>query len=220
MKAQAVVLEPDDVRVDRRGGVRVVAKGSVIVYGRETTRGRLYDVSSGGIRMRLVDGAARCRCGEVVDVELHLDRTGVTWRQFRGEIMRVDRREVAICFTAMPLDFADVIHGALVSELDGTAIAHVLLIDPSAERRVPFAALLRRAGCRVAEAVTPLEAMAHLGSFDQDWVIAIANTAPASTAGELQRSLAESDPPVEVRVLGDPSSGNALSWFAATARAS
>jgi CheY-like chemotaxis protein len=221
VEAQVVVSEQESMQVDRRQQVRVVANGSVIVYGHETARGRLSDISSGGIRMRLVEGGSCCRCGEGVDVELHLDRTGATWRQFCGEVVRVDEREVAIRFTAMPLDFADVIQDALVSALEGAAITHVLLVDPNAERRISFAALLRRTGCRVAEAATPLEAIAHLGgSAIQNWVVAITNTVPASIADELRRFLAESDPPVDVRVLGDQSSSNALLLFAATARVS
>lgn len=160
-----------------------------------------------------------CESREPVEVELHLDRTGAMWLRFRGEVVRSDHRELAISFTAVPLDFVDVVQDALVSALEGAALAHVLLVDANAERRTPFAALLRRAGCRVVEVTTPLDAIAHLGgSAIYSWVVAIASTVPVSTAEELQHFLTESDAPVDVRMLGNKSPTSALAWFTATAR--
>ena len=171
--------------------------------------------------VRLAESEPRCECGESADVELHLDRAGATWLRFRGEVIRATEHEVAIAFVAIPLDFADVVQDALVSALEGAALAHVLLVDENAERRTPFAALLRRAGCRVAETSTPLEAIAHLGGAAiHSWVVAIADTVPVSTADDLRRFLADSDAPVDVRVLSDQSPTSALAWFATTARVS
>jgi hypothetical protein len=204
---------------DRRQHVRVAANGSVIVHGRATTRGRLSNISSGGMLLSPREGQLPCGSGEHVEVELHLDRTGAMWLRFRGEVVRSDPSELAISFTAVPLDFADVVQDALVSALEGAALGHVLLVDANAERRTPFAALLRRAGCRVAEVTTPLEAIAHLGgSAIHSWVVAIASTVPVSSAEELQRFLTESDAPVDVRMLGNKSPTSALAWFTATTR--
>lgn len=189
------------------------------MHGRAVTRGRLSNISSGGMLMRPGDGEALCGSGEHVDVELHLDRKGAMWLQFDGDVVRSDHSELAICFTAVPVDFADVVQDALVSALEGAALAHVLLVDANAQRRGPFAALLRRAGCRVAEVATPLDAIAHLGgSAIHSWIVAVASTVPASAAEELQRFLSESDPPVDVRMLGNQSPTSALAWFTATAR--
>lgn len=205
--------------IDRRQHVRVIANGSVIVYGRATTRGRLSNISSGGMVMRLGEGEPLCESAEHIEVELHLDRTGATWLRFRGEVVRADHHELAISFTSVPLDFAEVVQDALVSALAGAALAHILLVDANSQRRTPFAALLRRAGCRVVEVATPLDAIAHLGgSAIHSWVVAIASTVPASTAEELQRFLTESDAPVDVRMLGNKSPTSALAWFTATAR--
>lgn len=209
----------DPTGTDRRQHVRVVANGSAIVYGHATMRGRLSNISSGGMVMRPGEGEPRCGLGEHVEVELHLDRTGATWLRFRGEVVRSDHSDLAISFAAVPLDFADVVQDALVSALEGAALAHVLLVDANAQRRSPFAALLRRAGCRVAEVATPLDAIAHLGgSAIHSWIVGVASTVPASTAEELQRFLSESDPPVDVRTLGNKSPTSALAWFTATAR--
>ncbi|HEX3763316.1 MAG TPA: PilZ domain-containing protein [Kofleriaceae bacterium] len=207
------------VETDRRQQIRVAANGSVIVYGHGTARGRLSNVSSGGMLVRLGDGESPCGWGEDVEVELHLDRSGATWLRFRGEVVRSEPCAIAISFTSVPLDFADVVQAALSATLEGASLPHVLLVDSNTQRRAPFAALLRRAGCRVAEVTTPLEAIAHLGgSAIHSWVVAIASTVPANTADELQRFLAESDASVDVRMLGTKSPTSALAWFTATAR--
>ena len=212
-------MSGEGVAFDRRQQVRVVANGSVIVYLHEAVRGRLSNISSGGMLVRLAENEPGCWSGEHVEVELHLDRTGATWLRFRGDVVRSDQCEVAISFMSVPLDFADVVQDALVSALDGAALPHVLLVDPDAHRRAPFAALLRRAGCRVVEVATPLDAIAHLGgSAIHSWVVAISSTVPTSTADELQRFLTESDAPVDVRMLGSKSPTSALAWFTATAR--
>lgn len=207
--------------IDRRQQVRVVANGSVIVHGREITRGRLSNISGSGMLVRLGETEPHSRSGEPVEVELHLDRTGATWLRFQGDVVRSGQHEVAVSFTSVPLDFAEVVQDALVSALEGAKLPHVLLVDPDPERRGPFAALLRRAGCRVAEVATPLDAIAHLGSSSiHSWVVAISSTVPASTAGELQRHLADGDAPIDVRMLGSKSPASALAWFTATARGS
>jgi CheY-like chemotaxis protein len=133
--------------------------------------------------------------------------------------MRATEREIAVDFAAVPLELADVVKDALISALEGAALAHVLLVDANTERRAPFAAVLRRAGCRVAEASTPLEAIAHLGhSAIHSWVVAIADTAPMSTAEGLRQFLAEREEPVDVRLLNHHSPTSALSWFMTAAR--
>lgn len=196
--------------------MRVVANGSVLVQGRAATRGRLSNLSSGGILVRLGEDDLPCAPGEPVDIDLHLDRTGATWLRLQGEVVRCEARELAISFTSVPVDFAEVVQGVLTSAVEADALAHVLLVDADAQRRAPFAAQLRRAGCRVAEVATPLDAIAHLGgSAIRSWIVAIASTAPASTADELQHFLTQSDAPVEVRMLGSESPSNALAWFTA-----
>jgi hypothetical protein len=205
---------------DRRQDIRVVANGSVIVHGRRRVRGRLSDISSSGLRMQLTASEPGCTCGDDVELEVHLDRAGATWLRFLGRVLRVDQREIAILFTAVPLELAGVIRDVLVSTLEGSSVAHVLLVDANLERRVPFAALLRRAGCRVMDVATPLEAIAHLGgSAIESWVVAIADTTPASIAEELRRFLAETDArPGEVVALGKDSQNSSLTWYTTTGR--
>lgn len=207
---------------DRRQDVRMVVNGSVIVHAGQRARGRLTDISSGGMRVQLADGEPGGTCGESVEVELHLDRAGATWLRFRGHVLRIDERDVAILFSAVPLDFAIVIQDVLVSTLEGAAASHVLLVDRIADRRIPFAALLRRAGCRVVDVATPLEAISHLGgSAIQTWLVAIADTTPIGIADDLRRFLADTDaPPIEVVALTKDAQKSSLAWFAATGRTS
>jgi len=209
-----------DPVVDRRRYIRVVANGSVIMYGGRTVRGRLSNISTGGMRVRLDTKEPQYECGEPIEAQMHLDRAGARWLRFHGEVTRVTEYEVALVFTAVPLELAELVRDALVSVLEGAALAHVLLVDANTERREPFAALLQRAGCRVAQASTALDAIAHLGgSSIHSWVVAIADTCPTSTADNLRRFLAEGDAPVDVRLLNDRSPTSALAWFAAAARA-
>jgi CheY-like chemotaxis protein len=207
------------MQVDRRRDVRVLANGSVIVHARESLRGRLMDVSSGGMRVRLAEMAPGCSSGEGIEVELHLDRAGATWLRFHGEVVRVDERELAISFSAVPIEFADVIEDALASVLEGAAATHILLVDANTDNRVPFAALLRKTGCRVAESATPLEAISHLGGSAIDsWVVVITDTVPSTIAEELRRFLADGDAPVHLLAIGEQPPTSALAWFVATNR--
>src|SRR5689334_21407565 len=90
------------VAVDRRQHVRVVANRSAILYDRRTVRGRLSNISTGGMHVRLGGGEPRSECGETPDVELHLYRSGAEWLRFRGEVMRATEHEVAVGFSAVP----------------------------------------------------------------------------------------------------------------------
>src|ERR1041385_4934617 len=121
------MVDGESVGGDRRQHVRVVANGSAIVQGHATTRGRLSNISGGGMLVRLGDSEPSFGSGEAVDVDLHLDRNRATWLRFRGEVVRASDGELAISFTAVPSDFAGVVRDALASALEGAALAHVLL---------------------------------------------------------------------------------------------
>jgi hypothetical protein len=188
---------------ERRRDVRVAANGSAVVRGAHVGRGRVADLSGGGIRIDLADGEPTCEVGAAVEVELHLDRSGSTWLPFLGDVVRVEGRAVAIAFRAVPIAFAGVLEGALRSAVAGAAVAHVLVVDADADRRDAFVALLRRAECTVAVAATPLEAIAHLAASSiHSWVVAIADSDPRTIADELRSFLTESDAELETVSLG------------------
>jgi DNA-binding NtrC family response regulator len=79
----------------------------------------------------------------------------------------------------------------------------VLVVDKAAKRRMLVASAFRAAGCRVKESAAASDAMRVLGS-DQvhGWVIAIADTNPASEADELGSHLHAAHPSIPVIVIG------------------
>jgi hypothetical protein len=193
----------ENTREDRRRDVRVVASGSVVVRGRSASKGRIVDLSTGGVCIEIADQEPAPAIADVVALELRLDRAESRWLTFHGRVLRIAGARVAIAFMEAPIAFGDVMSRAIASAIEAVATTHVLLVDADLERRAAFAALMRRADCRVAEASTPLEAIAHLGgSAIETWVIAIADTRPPSVANELRRFLSGEYPQLEVVSLG------------------
>ena len=182
--------------VERRRDVRVRASGSVVVHSAGRCCGRTVDVSSGGVRIRLARGAARCRPGDPVTLDLHLDDRGATWLGFTGAVTRVaGDRLVSIAFTAVPETFTDVLRAAADDARAAAAGPQVLLVDGDRARRTLVGCALRMAGCTVEEAATPLEAISVLcvGGARQ-WLVMIADTLPSSIADELRRHVARHHP--------------------------
>ena len=179
----------------------MVASGSALVQGQ--ARGRIVDLSTGGVCLELAEPAPALAIAEAVTLELHLDRAESQWLSFHGRVLRIAGPRIAIAFTEAPIEFAGVMSRAIASAFEAAASAHVLLVDADVERRASFAVLMRRAECNVAEASTPLEAIAHLGgSAIGTWVIAIADTRPPSIANELRTFLSREYPQLDVVSLG------------------
>jgi hypothetical protein len=195
--------ENDTRGEERRRDVRVVAAGSALVHGRAFARGRLVDLSTGGASIDLAPSDAAPAIAEAIRLDVHLDRADSRWIALDGHVLRVAARRIAIVFSAAPVELGEVIANVIASAIEGAVTAHVLLVDPDPERRGVFAALLRRAGCRVAEASTPLEAIAHLGGSPiEAWLIALADTRPSSIADELRGFLGAEYPRLDVVSLG------------------
>ena len=195
--------ENENAREERRRDVRVVVSGSVLVAGRSAVTGRVVDLSTGGVCVELADHRHALAVAQVVALELHLDRATSRWLSFHGRVLRVAGPRVVFAFVEAPVAFGDVMSCAIASAIEAAATAHVLLVDSDPERRAAFAALMRRAECSVAEASTPLEAIAHLGgSAIESWVIAIADTRPTSIANELRAFLSREYPQLDVVSLG------------------
>lgn len=186
---------------ERRRDVRVIANGSVLLPAPVATRGRLVNLSTGGVCFELT-AAAQLVIGELVAIDLHLDRADSTWLSFQGRVLRIAGPRVVVELSEAPVAFGDVMSRAIVSAIEAVDKAHLLLVDPELERRAVLAALLRRAECRVAEVSTPLEAIAHLaGSAIQSWVIVIADTTPSGIADDLRAFLSSEHPRLEIVTL-------------------
>lgn len=179
--------ETTEARLERRASPRVAVAGSVIVRLDGAAPGRLVDLSAGGVRFTPSPGVAPYAVGTRVMIDLRLDGARFGWFRFGAVISRSSPDETAATFSDVPPEFA----AAVVSELRTAAASAetpgVLLVDLDPPRRVLVAAALRVAGCDVREVTTPLEAISYLGdSQARPWIVAIADTVPATVADELR----------------------------------
>jgi CheY-like chemotaxis protein len=175
--------------IDRRATSRVAATGSVVVYPRYGTsiRGRIVDLSAGGVRFAL-DESPAWGPGVEIEIDLRLAGAAYGWFRFSGIVARVAAGdETAVAFTAVPEAFANAVRSELRAAVAGADALRVLLVDPDGPRRVVAAAALRAARCDVTEVATPLDAISYLeDSQAHPWIVAIADTAPTSIADELR----------------------------------
>jgi hypothetical protein len=174
---------------DRRKDARVHARGRVAVDGHG--RGKIIDVSTGGVRFRVAGPLVRFDLGDQVDLELRFDGAEGGWWRLAGRVVRnAGAGVVVVAFAATPTDFEDWMHAELLAELESEDERHVMLVDPIAARRGQVAATLRESGRTVAEAATPLDAIDRLGeSRYRPRTIAVADTVPARVADELRAYL-------------------------------
>lgn len=183
-------------RLERRHDARVDARGSVILRGDTHERGRVVDISSGGMCIRLADLVAPRRQGEHVVLDVHLDGGRHRWLRVHGRIQRIaPGGTLGVAFAGPPRELEERIQDELVALLERTAHEHVLLVDPDPIRRLVTAAQLRSAGRRVTDVSSPLEAIERLAETPgRPTVVAVADTLPASIADELRTYLsAEGD---------------------------
>jgi hypothetical protein len=173
---------------DRRRAARASARGRIVILGDGHGRGKIVDLSSTGIRLRLSGPLGLYRLDDRVDLELRFDGARGGWWKMSGRIVRIDRRgEIAVSFDDVPTDFEDWVQAELLAVLEAQGEHGVLLVDPVAVRRREVAVALRASGRRVREAATPLEAIDQLGeSRYHPQVIAIADTVPARIANDLR----------------------------------
>lgn len=179
-----------------------MALGSVLVDVPGGARGRIVDLSSGGVRFQLAADEPRVRAGATVTLDLRLDGAAFGWFRFHGVALRVSRDgEVAVAFTSVPAEFASAIRDELLSELASKITPRIVVVDPQPGRRALVAAAIRAAGYRVDEATTALEVISRLGdSRTHPSVVVVADTAPAEIADELRRYLRDAH--ATVKVLG------------------
>lgn len=175
------------VRVERRANARVAVTGSVVVRLNGVTRGRLVDLSAGGVRFELPPGTARYAPGATIVVDIRLDGATFGWFRFIAVINRSTANEIAATFTDVPAEFAEAVCSELRVAAAREEIPGVLVVDVETPRRILVAAALRAAGCDVTEVATPLEAISYLDDSQvRPWIVAIADTIPSTIADELR----------------------------------
>jgi CheY-like chemotaxis protein len=147
-------------RVERRRHYRAgMEAGAVIHAAQMALRGRIVDLSLGGVRVRRVDENAPCPSpGTVAMVELELG-TGRGWVAQDGHIHRCELGEIVIAFGPLAAEVEDLIEDEVLAAIEATRRPRMIVVDPSADRRRKVADKLREAGCESYEAATPLEAI-------------------------------------------------------------
>lgn len=176
--------------VEQRASERVGVTGSVVVGLDGVTRGRLVDLSAGGVRFELPPDTAPYAAGATIVIDVRLDGARFGWFRFAAVVSRSTASETAATFTDVPAEFAEAVCCELRVAAASVDIAGVLLVDVDTPRRMLVAAALRSAGCDVTEVATPLEAIAYLDdSQARPWIVAVADTIPATIADELRAHL-------------------------------
>jgi len=194
---------------ERRRNRRIAPKGSVLVRaGTYLLRGRIANLSLGGLSATTVVTAPVRLLGSSVEIELRFDGSARAWCELGGRLLRSGATSLAIAFDRVPPRFAQTIeemHDALHGR---RRVLSIVLVDTHDERRAMLAEGFRRACCDVIDTATPLEAIVRLGEshFEPD-VIAIADSSPATISDELRRFVDREHPHARVLTIGHESVG-------------
>ena len=199
------MLEAVAERGNRRRHDRAQVNGCVVLHAPEgaAVRGRIVNLSAGGVLVVEEGLPPRLAEGTRVGLELETDRHG--WvRQDGGVLRRIDGA-VAIEFVEPSPVVVDVITGEVLAAQEAQKAPRVVVVDPSGPRRKKLAAALRAAGCQSIEASTPLEAVDALERSRVPVVaVAVAESTQSQTlADELVEFLAEAHPSLRLGLIVD-----------------
>jgi PilZ domain len=192
-------------RMERRQSVRLCPKGTVSIRARDyDVRGRIANVSGGGLSVITLVTAPDRVLGRNVDLELRFDTQQAAWLQLSGKILRIAATSIAIGFDTVPPGFVHVIDDALTASNGHNRILSIVIVDATTERRLRMAEAFRAAGCAVVDVSTPLEAIVRLGEFHfEPDVIAVADSIPSLIADEMRRFVDHEHPRAKLVTIGD-----------------
>lgn len=202
----------DLVKHDGRRAQRVRSKGVVrLDDGRRRSRGRIRDLSTGGIR---VAGDPAWGEGEHVDVEISFDAHPEIRYPATGCVRRASADGVAIELDALSPELELQIVGELVAATARDSAPNVILVDAKSPARSAIATAFRGYGWVVTEVSTPLEAIRQIigDRFDPS-VIAIADTVPESVAEQLREFLAGEYPDSHMIAIGSAKAATRDGWI-------
>ncbi|MEZ4360593.1 MAG: PilZ domain-containing protein [Kofleriaceae bacterium] len=187
---------------DRRRHYRIPrAVQAVLHVGVTTMPGRVQDLSLGGLRMRVGDGAACPAVGSVGLLEVQL---ASGWYRLRVKVVRCAFDEVAVRFQQITPQLEDAIEDEVVAGIEAARRPHILVVDPSPVRRQRIAETLRTAGCESVEAATPLEAIGiverRCGAIRG---MTIAESLTQTRADEFCEYVSQSNPEIQLRIIAD-----------------
>ena len=190
---------------ERRTAVRMSPKGTVSIRCHDyDVRGRLANVSGGGLcAITLVTAPERVH-GRTVDIELRFDTQQSEWVQLSGRIVRVGPTSIALSFNSVPDGFVELIDETLTASLNRKRLMSILMVDATLDRRLRLAEAFRSAGCAVLDVSSPLEAIVRLGEyhFEPD-IVAIADSLPDTVSSELRAFVTHEHPRAKQVTIGD-----------------
>jgi hypothetical protein len=202
--------------LERRSDVRVSLKGTVMVRADDyIIRGRVENLSRGGLFASTRVTAARRLLGAMTAIELRLDGIDASWHDLRARVMRIEANHLALRFDAAPVSFTDAVEEMASRSLANDHALSVVLVDGIATRRDLLARGFRAAGCTVIETSTPLEAIVRLGEsqFEPD-LIAIADSLPAAISDDLRTFVDREHPRAVLVHIGHIAPANVAHWIA------
>jgi CheY-like chemotaxis protein len=194
--------QPSKGAPERRRHFRVSRPVTALLHvGVMTVRGRVIDLSLGGARIRISDGAACPSVGSVGLVELQLAHG---WCRQRVRIVRCAFDEIAVRFNEISATVEDAIEDEVVASLEAAKRPHILVVDPSPDRRHRIAETLRIAGCESVEAATPLEAIDIVER--QTGVIrgmTVSESLTQTSADEFCEYVSQTNPEIQLRLIAE-----------------
>lgn len=206
--------------VERRRDARIAPKGTVFV--RVSTyllRGRIANVSAGGLLATTRVTAPERLLGDRVAIELRLDGPDRGWFVLGGRVQRIGSNSLAVTFDTAAPSFVKTVEELRTASHDRRRTLAIVLVDADAERRAAIAHGFRASHCTVIDTATPLEAIVRLGEshFEPD-VIAISDSKPAATADELRRFIDTEHPHARLLTIGHDQvgPGDAGRWLSST----
>jgi CheY-like chemotaxis protein len=191
---------------ERRRHYRAQVAASAVVHAsRVALRGRVVDLSLGGVRVRRSDDDVPCPSfGTPAKIEFELGTFG--WVAQDGWIQRSTIDEIVIAFDRLAPQIEDLIEEEVLAAVESERRPRMVVVDPAPERRHRVAMALREAGCDSYEASTPLEAI-DLVERPHNHItgIAVAGQLTQTDGDELMDFFAETNPGIKLAVIADGS---------------
>jgi CheY-like chemotaxis protein len=149
----------EEEMVERRRYYRAgLETGAVVHAAKLALKGRIIDLSLGGVRIRRADDTAPCPApGTAAMVEMEIGEHG--WIAADGFVVRAAIDEIVISFAPLAAEVEDLIEDEVLAAIEASRRPRMIVVDQQRERRRRVADKLRAAGCDSYEAATPLEAI-------------------------------------------------------------
>jgi CheY-like chemotaxis protein len=191
--------------LERRHHARIEPKGTaVILAGEYVQRGRIANLSEGGMLVTTAVSAPARLLARPVEMELRLDGRLDQWIRVSGKIVRLGAERLAVTFDSLPSILLRLIDEMTAASRNRKRVLSIVLVDEDLDRRALIAEGFRAVGCGIVEASTPLEAIVRLGetSFEPD-LIAVADSIPAQASDTLREFVDREHPQVKLVTISN-----------------